>query len=305
MLTTCSARGIGSRRSAAPFSTEKIPTLIPTPRAIANTAAAVKPGLLRSTRTAKRRSCQQVSTIDSQPAVRTASFETSRFPRSKHTARSASLRLIPCFIFSSAASSKKLFSSSSSSRPTRSFRNSDRSPPAMLRSNDMVRLRRLQDSGDRCHLPSPFSCFAAELFSSLLSQGVIFCSPVILGSSPFASDQSGSLQPLKSDKQGTCIDAENAPTDLFDADSNAPSMHRFQHQRFQNEHVQSALHNITRFVSHKRASPEDQGENTPLLLSVKRRINDRLTDARISWRDKETAREAVRERGLSGSKVSR
>src|SRR5438132_8953999 len=68
MLTTCSARGIGSRRSAAPFSTEKIPTLIPTPRAIANTAAAVKPGLLPSTRTAKRRSCHKVSTKDSQPA---------------------------------------------------------------------------------------------------------------------------------------------------------------------------------------------------------------------------------------------
>jgi len=38
----------------------------------------------------------------------------------------------------------------------------------MLRSNDMVRLRRLQDSGDRRQVPSPFLCFAVEPLSSLV-----------------------------------------------------------------------------------------------------------------------------------------
>ena len=164
-----------------------------TPRARVRTLAAVNLGLLRSTRAAKRRSRQQVSTSDSQPAARTASFVTSRLPFSKRTARSASLRLIPCFSFSSAAISKKPFSSSSSSWLTCSFRNSDRSPPVMLRSNDMVRLRRLQDPGDRRHLPSPFSRFAVEPLSSLICQDVVFCSPAILGGFPFASDQPRSL----------------------------------------------------------------------------------------------------------------
>jgi hypothetical protein len=93
---------------------------------------------LRSMRAAKRKSCHNVSTKDSHPAVRTTSFETSRLPRSKRTARSASLRLIRAFIFSSAAISKKTRSSSSNPPSTRSFRNSDRNPSDRLRSSDMV-----------------------------------------------------------------------------------------------------------------------------------------------------------------------
>ena len=49
----------------------------------------------------KSRSCQHVSTKDSQPPERMISLLTSRLPRSKRTARRASLGLIPCFIFSS------------------------------------------------------------------------------------------------------------------------------------------------------------------------------------------------------------
>ncbi len=118
--------------------TVKIAVLAPIPSAKVSTATAVRPGDLRSMRAAKRKSCHKVSTRNSQPAVRTTSLVTSRLPRSRRTARSASLRLIPSFIFSSAAMSKKLFSSSSSSRPTRSFRNSDRSPLDMFRSTDMT-----------------------------------------------------------------------------------------------------------------------------------------------------------------------
>jgi hypothetical protein len=131
-------------------------------------SAISKPGALRSIRAAKRKSCHHASTRDSQPALRTTSFAVSGLSRSKRTARSASLRLIPCFIFSSAAISRKPFSSSSSSWLTCFFRSSARSPPAIFPSNDMVRLRRLQDSGDCRHLPSPFSCFAIEPRSSLV-----------------------------------------------------------------------------------------------------------------------------------------
>src|SRR2546429_3975721 len=84
-----------------------ITVLGPIPSAKVSTATAVKPGDLRRVRTPKRKSCQQVSTKDSQPAERTTSFVTSRLPRSKRTARTASLRLMPCFIFSAASISKE------------------------------------------------------------------------------------------------------------------------------------------------------------------------------------------------------
>src|SRR5437016_3533047 len=224
---------------------------------------AVKAGFLRSVRTPYRRSCHNPSTKDSQPAERTTSFVTSRFPLSKRTARSASLRLIPRFIFSSAAISRKPRSSSSSSLSARFLRNSDRSPPAIFRSKDIgfsPTLRRLQDSGDRRHLPPPFSCFAVEPLSSLLGQGVVLCAPAVLGGFPFASDQSISLQPLKGHKQRTCIETENALAHLFEPHSDPISVHGFERQRFQNEHVQSALDEITGLVPHKRLPPENQVE---------------------------------------------
>src|SRR5437667_4938186 len=224
---------------------------------------AVKAGFLRSVRTPYRRSCHNPSTKDSQLAERTTSFVTSRFPLSKRTARSASLRFIPCFIFSSAAISRKPFSSSSNSLLTCSFRSSDRSPLAIFRSKDIgfpLTLRRLQDSGDRRHLPSPFSRFAVEPLSSLLGQGVILCTPAVLGRFPFAFDQSIPLQPLKGHKQRTCIETENALAHLFEPHGDPVSVHGFERQRFQNEHVQGALDEITGLVPHGRLPPENQVE---------------------------------------------
>jgi hypothetical protein len=53
-------------------------------------------------------------------------------------------------------------------------------------------------------------------------------------------------------------------------------MHRFQGQRFQDEHIQRALDEITGLISHKSPSsfllpPGKQEENTRLILFVKRR----------------------------------
>ena len=116
----------------------KIAVLAPIPKVRVSTTTAVNTGFLRSTRTPNRKSRHNVSTKDSQRADQTISFVTSRLPRSKRTARSASLGLIPCFTFSSTAISRKPFSSSSRSWLTCSFRNSARSPSAMFRSTDMA-----------------------------------------------------------------------------------------------------------------------------------------------------------------------
>src|SRR5207245_8928380 len=47
---------------------------------------------------------------------------------------------------------------------------------------------------------------------------------------PISSDQSISLQPLKGDKQRTCIEAENAFAHLFEPDGNPISVHGFKRQ---------------------------------------------------------------------------
>ncbi len=39
-----------------------------------------------------------------------------------------------------------------------------------------------------------------------------------------------------------------------------PTVHGFERQRFQNEHVESALNEITRLIRHRCIPPEDQEE---------------------------------------------
>jgi hypothetical protein len=68
------------------------------------------------------------------------------------------------------------------------------------------------------------------------------------------------LQPLNGDKKRACIEAENALAHLFEPDSDPVSVHGFESQHFENEHVQSALDQITRLVRHKRIPPEGQEE---------------------------------------------
>jgi hypothetical protein len=109
----------------------------PVPSASVSPVAMVNAAASRNRRSAWRVSHSRVSTKDSPPAERTTSLVTSRLPSSKRTARSASLRLMPCFIFSSAAISRKPRSSSSNSPSIRSFWSSDHSPSDTLRGSDM------------------------------------------------------------------------------------------------------------------------------------------------------------------------
>jgi hypothetical protein len=132
-------------------------------------------------------------------------------------------------------------------------RNKDMSSPYDASSN----------SGNRRHLPFPFSRFAVEPLSALVRQGVILCSSAILRGFPFALDQPGALQPLKGHEQGTRIDAENSLAHLFEPDGNAVPVHGFERQRFENEHVQSALDDIARLVRHKRLPPDQEEEYAP------------------------------------------
>ncbi len=59
--TSCSGCGNGSGFKSTPLTIEKMAVLAPMPSARVNIAIAVNPGLLRSMRTPKRRSCPRVS----------------------------------------------------------------------------------------------------------------------------------------------------------------------------------------------------------------------------------------------------
>jgi hypothetical protein len=79
------------------------------------------------------------------------------------------------------------------------------------------------------------------------------------------------LQPLKGDKQRTCIEAENALACLFEPDGDSISVHGFERQGFQNEHVQSALDEVTRLVRHSAFLLRIKRKDILLLLIVERR----------------------------------
>src|SRR5258708_19040168 len=219
-------------------------------------AAAAKAGLKRRRRKPNFRSCQSVSTNDSQPTARTCSFTLSAPPISMRAARIASSRFIPRLLFSFTAASRYPRSSSSISRSTSSLRNNPRKPPARFRSKDIPGLLRfrLENSCNGGRLPRPFARLALELFAPERRQDVILRAPVVLRVPPFALEPAGPLQPAERRKQRSRVHLEDALADLLDTHRYPVAVHRFQFQCFQDQHVQRALDQATRFVRHETRS---------------------------------------------------
>src|SRR5437660_10612646 len=219
-------------------------------------AAAAKAGLNRSRHKPNSRSCQSVSTNDSQRTARTCSFTLSAPPISMRAARIASSRLIPRRIFSFTAASRYPPNSSSISRSTCSLRNNPRKPPARFRSKDIAPSLRLhfENSRDGRSLPRPFAGLALELFPTLRRQQVIFRPPVIFCVSPFAHEPSSPLQPAECREKRSWIHLEDAFADLLDAHGNSVAVHGFELQCFQDQQLQRALDQAGRFVRHELRS---------------------------------------------------
>ena len=87
------------------------------PSASVSTTAAVKLGDLIIVRKPKSKSCQHVSTRDSQPASRTISFVTSRLPLSNLTARCRMVKKLEWIEMAQLAVSSILFKSLSLKLP--------------------------------------------------------------------------------------------------------------------------------------------------------------------------------------------
>src|SRR6266566_178200 len=229
-------------------------------------AAAAKPALKRRSRRPNLRSCQSVSTNDSQLTARTCSFTLSAPPISMHAARNASSRLIPPRILSFTAAARYPRNSSSISRSTCSLRNNPRRPLARLLSNGMDNLLRLrfEDSRNGSRLSCPFARFALELFSAEYRQRVVLRAPVVLRRPPFALEPARPFEPAECRKERPWVHLKHAFADLPDAKSNAVAVHGFQPQRFQDEHVQRALHQSTRFLRHESRSSRLSRGGAPL-----------------------------------------
>src|SRR6266699_184836 len=206
-------------------------------------AAAAKPVLKRRSRRPNLRSCQSVSTNDSQLTARTCSF-------------TLSARLITPRILSFTAAARYPRNSSSISRSTCTLRNNPRRPLARLLSNGMDNLLRLrfEDSRNGSRLSCPFARFALELFSAEYRQRVVLRAPVVLRRPPFALEPARPFEPAECRKERPWVHLKHAFADLPDAKSNAVAVHGFQPQRFQDEHVQRALHQSTRFLRHESRS---------------------------------------------------
>jgi hypothetical protein len=86
-------------------------------------------------------------------------------------------------------------------------------------------LRGLQNPRDRRHLPAPFSRLAAEPLSPSFGKSAVFCSPTVLRLLPLCLDQSSPVEPLNSEKQPACVEANNALAHLFDSNGNAVPVH--------------------------------------------------------------------------------
>src|SRR3989440_538188 len=230
--------------------------LAPMPSARDKIAAASKAGLNRSSRKPNFRSCQSVSTSDSQLAARTRCFTLSAPPISIHAARTACSRFNPRRIFSFTAASRYPRSSSSISRSTCCLRNNPRRPPARFRSSDiayLLRLRLENPRDGRC-LSRPFAGLALELFAPERLQNVILSAPIVRSVPPFALEPAGPFQPAECRKQRSRIHLEDAFTDLLDTHGDTISMHRLQLQCFQDQRVQRALNRVARLVHHEMCS---------------------------------------------------
>src|SRR5215469_1474936 len=134
----------------------------------------------------------------------------------------------------------------------------------------MASVSRLQNSGDRRELPAPLLGFSFELLTAGFSQAVVFGPAIILSCPPLRLNPSGTLETAERGKEGTGIHLKNAFADLLDAHGNPITVHRFQRQRFQDQHVQRPLHQIGCFVCHQASPLGYRGESLRLYSRLSR-----------------------------------
>ncbi len=196
--------------------------------------------------TAQRASCQRLSSADSHPASRTCCVIAVVLPSSIRAARVAASRLRPARMCRSIAASRYAASSSS------------RSCSTLLAVGAARGRRRARGGSARGITTSPsdarmmraMAAVCASQSSRRVGRGapagggqrVVFRAPVVLGRAPLALDQAVALETAEGGEERPGVDLERAVADLLEAHADAVAVHRLERQRFENQHVQRALH---------------------------------------------------------------
>jgi len=89
-----------------------------------------------------------------------------------------------------------------------------------------------------------------QLFPARLGEDVVLGAPVIRGGAPVGFDEALPLQAAEGGKQRAGVDLENAAADLLDAQADAIAVQWLQRQGLQDEHVERALNQLSRFGRH-------------------------------------------------------
>src|SRR5689334_5982629 len=74
-----------------------------------------------------------------------------------------------------------------------------------------------------------------ELLAAFLGDAVELCAAVVLGDAPFRGDPPAIFQAMEGGVEGALVDLEHVARDLLDALSHAPSVHRLEGERLEDE----------------------------------------------------------------------
>src|SRR5687768_17255470 len=249
------ASGYASGRSRTPFTTLNTAALPPIPNASVNTAAAVKPGVLRSWRTANRRSYTSRSTPRAPRPSRMASLWSSSPPKARAARRRASTAECPARACFAASISMWKRISSSSSRSTDRFARRLRSH---IRTRFVPRMSCLEfreSSGAEellhCqHEPAPTFGLSTKSSATERGEAVILRATVVVRDLPVAVDPLLLLEALECRVERALIDFKHAVAQLLNALSDPPSMHRCEGKGAEDEQIDGAPEGLGRRFAH-------------------------------------------------------
>ena len=108
----------------------------------------------------------------------------------------------------------------------------------------MTDLLTLEDERHGFGEPFPLVDFFAECFATELGERVVACAPIVFGGLPIALDPAAVLESLERRIERALIDVEASVGDLLDAKSDAPPVHGFEGEGFQDEEVDAAAEGV-------------------------------------------------------------
>src|SRR5262252_9443547 len=116
--------------------------------------------------------------------------------------------------------------------------------------------RRVEDQVDGSRHAPPLHQLVVELSPTSASQRVVAGTSVVLGDFPLRLDKALTFESVQGRIERALSELQDALGPLLDAFGNPPSVHRFELQRLEHQHIERALQQIASFSRHR--SPFDR-----------------------------------------------